>query len=75
VSSAEVADTSRGGGGAVIVNNNYSQSNADFAKKNLLFQKACAIAKVEPTARQASKWRNQRGRAYAARHAATKEIK
>ncbi len=70
---AEVADNSRKGAGGVVVNNNYSESNAHFAKNNALFRRACELAKVEPTARQASKWRNQRGRAYAMRNAAVKE--
>lgn len=40
-------------------------SNENFAKTDKSFQQACAKAGVEPTARQASKWRNKRGKAFA----------
>lgn len=49
-------------------------TNAEFALDRL-FRKACELAKVEPTKRQASKWRNRRGRAYTQRHAAEAQIK
>lgn len=37
-------------------------TNTEFTK-DVVFQKACAIAKTEPTRRQASKWRNKKGAA------------
>ena len=37
---------------------------AVFADTNEQFKKACADAGVEPTKRQASKWRSKRGLAY-----------
>lgn len=40
--------------------------NAEYAKKNTAFQQCCERAGVEPTARQASKFRNGKGAAYAA---------
>jgi len=38
--------------------------NTHFAETNEEFRKCCEKAGIEPTARQASKWRNQRGRAF-----------
>ena len=40
------------------------QSNADFAKSDVAFQEACNDAGVQPTARQASKYRRKDGAAY-----------
>ena len=49
--------------------------NSEFAKKNDAFRKACKKAHVEPTARQASKFRNGRGIAFKFRkHPKTKYI-
>ena len=45
----------------------YEITNAKFAKENMEFQSACDRAGVQPTARQASKFRNKRGQAYVAR--------
>jgi len=42
----------------------YSVKNADFATTNEVFIEACKQAKVEPTTRMASKWRNKRGSAF-----------
>jgi hypothetical protein len=42
----------------------YEMHNEKFAKENMEFQTACDKAGVKPTVRQASKWRNKKGRAY-----------
>jgi len=39
------------------------QSNRHFAANDGVFRAACARAQVEPTKRQASKWRRQEGAA------------
>lgn len=39
-------------------------SNVQFAKTDVAFQEACSKAGVEPTPRQASKYRNKQGKAY-----------
>ena len=39
-------------------------TNSEFAKTNKKFKEFCKIANVNPTTRQASKWRNQKGTAY-----------
>jgi hypothetical protein len=36
-------------------------TNKQFAAKDRVFVKACEIAKVEPTARQAAKFQNKKG--------------
>jgi len=36
-------------------------TNAMFAKDDKIFQEACKLAVIEPTERQASKWRNGKG--------------
>jgi len=38
-------------------------TNAKFAQRDVVFQKACEIANVEPTQRQASKFRAGKGAA------------
>ena len=43
------------------------QSNAEYAKTNEAFRAACEKAGVDPTPRQASKYRNGIGAAYNAR--------
>lgn len=43
------------------------QTHREFAASDTSFRAACERASVEPTRRQASKFRNKRGRAYAAR--------
>lgn len=40
------------------------QTNEEYAAKNKWFKTICAEMCVEPTSRQASKFRNQRGIAY-----------
>jgi hypothetical protein len=47
--------------------NHKGQSNHEFAKSNGTFIQACEAAGVEPTVRQASKFRNKRGAAYNAK--------
>ena len=42
----------------------YEIHNEKFARENNEFQSACDKAGVKPTARQASKFRNKKGRAY-----------
>lgn len=42
----------------------YEMHNEKFAEEDSAFRSACINAKVEPTARQASKWRNKKGSAY-----------
>lgn len=39
-------------------------TNSEFAKVAKIFREACKLGKVEPTARQASKFRNEKGTAY-----------
>jgi hypothetical protein len=41
-------------------------TNKEFAEKNEEFRNACAghLPPVEPTTRQASKWRNKKGKVY-----------
>lgn len=51
----------------------YTVTNRDLAAGNHLFKRACELAKVPATKRQASKWRNRRGQAYAQRHEAAKK--
>lgn len=43
-------------------------TNKLFAKEDANFQRACDKAGVNPTARQASKFRNKKGAAYKATH-------
>lgn len=51
-------------------------TNRRVAAESPIFRRACALANVEPTKRQASKWRNKRGRAYEMRNEALKpEVK
>ena len=40
--------------------------NAEFARKDEKFIKACEKVLIEPTSRQASKYRNKKGKAYKA---------
>lgn len=52
------------------------QTNSDFAKNNPLFLKACELAGIPPTRRQASKFRSDRGKgkANAQRNAAKEAL-
>jgi len=45
-------------------------TNKEFSKSVAVFQRACDLAKVEPTTRQASKYRMQKGSAFAFRQEA-----
>jgi len=49
-------------------------TNREFARNDELFIMACKLAQLPPTSRQASKYRNGFGRAYAMRAAATLEL-
>lgn len=42
-------------------------TNKEFAETNAHFRRVCRAANVEPTTRQASKYRNRKGSAFAAR--------
>ena len=42
----------------------YEVHNEQFAKENAEFQSACQKVDIKPTTRQASKFRNKRGKAY-----------
>jgi hypothetical protein len=46
----------------------YKQTNAKFALEDKAFRAACTQAEVEPTTRQASKFRNNQGSAYKGLH-------
>lgn len=48
--------------------------NAVFADDAAVFRRACSIAKIPPTKRQASKWRNQKGLAYAFKNEAIAQL-
>lgn len=45
-------------------NHRYEIHNGKFAKENSEFQDACSKVGIKPTARQASKFRNKKGKAY-----------
>jgi hypothetical protein len=53
----------------------YEVKNMVFAKTDTLFLTACECAKLKPTTRQGSKWRNEKGRAFACRFEATSKMK
>ena len=42
----------------------FQMNNTEFAKSTKSFSRACTEANVQPTKRQASKWRNKKGAAY-----------
>lgn len=46
----------------------------EFARDNELFRKACELASIEPTKRQASKWIRGKGLARTFRPAAGREL-
>lgn len=48
-------------------------TNAEFAKSDSIFQKACEISGTPITRRQASKWRNNKGLAHRFKREATPE--
>ena len=39
-------------------------TNREFVEKSEVFRESCSGAQIEPTIRQASKWRNRKGKAY-----------
>ena len=41
-----------------------TMTNEEFRKCDPVFKKACEAANIEPTSRQASRWRNKKGIAY-----------
>lgn len=45
-------------------NHKYDIHNAKFAAEDSTFQAACDKVGIKPTARQASKWRSKKGKAY-----------
>ena len=49
---------------SVRVPDKYPVKNSVFANTDTLFQNACKLAGLKPTTRQASKWRNEKGKAY-----------
>lgn len=49
-------------------------TNVHFAAHSPLFRKACELAGVPPTKRQAGKFRRGEGKAYAHREAARQEL-
>jgi len=48
-------------------------TNKDFAQKDSLFKTCCEAVGLEPTRRQASKFRNGKGKAYKAKYQVKKE--
>jgi len=42
--------------------------NKEFAATNTEFREACYAVKIEPTVRQASKWRMKKGLAYTSKY-------
>jgi len=50
-------------------------SNREYAEKTKAFREACSEAQIEPTIRQASKWRNGKGKAFAWLKAQTGEAR
>ena len=42
--------------------------NKEFAATNAEFREACYAVKIEPTVRQASKWRMKKGLAYTSKY-------
>jgi hypothetical protein len=49
-------------------------SNREFSLTNAVFIKACELAEVEPTQRQASRWRNGKGTAIRFKQTAIREL-
>ena len=49
-------------------------THREFAGTDGIFKLACELAKVQPTVRQASKFRSKRGSAYAMRKQATEAL-
>ena len=51
------------------------QTHKEFIKTNLVFQKACELARIPTTVRQASKYRRGFGLAFKFRTQASNELK
>lgn len=49
-------------------------TNLKFSKSDVVFQKACELAGIHPTLRQASKWRNKKGLSYRFKNKANRII-
>jgi hypothetical protein len=52
-----------------------NETNAMFSRDDVIFKKACELAHIEATKRQASKYRRKIGSAYKMKSAATKAVK
>lgn len=63
------------GGTAQAIKARHQGSNRQFAAEDELFRTSCKMAGVEPTKRQASKWRRKCGSAYEYRHGAAAALK
>jgi len=50
-------------------------TNNEFSRKDPIFIKACELASIPTTSRQASKYRNEKGIAYATRREAIRFTK
>jgi hypothetical protein len=48
-------------------------TNKEFAQKDSLFKSCCEAVSLEPTRRQASKYRSGKGKAYKAKYQTKKE--
>ena len=51
-----------------------NRTNREFATTSVVFRNACALANVEPTPREASKFRLGRGEAFAALRATSGRV-
>lgn len=51
-----------------------NETRSQFASNDRLFRKACELAQLNPTGRQASKWHSHKGLAYAHKQEAHKAI-
>lgn len=51
-------------GGRTKLSKDQKMSNSDYAKKDTKFIEACKLVDLKPSTRQASKWRNKKGKAY-----------
>jgi len=50
-------------------------TNEAFANNDRVFRKACELAGIQPTKRQASKYKNKKGLAYLFKDKAKREVK
>ena len=51
-----------------------NQTNKPFAAEDILFIKACNLAGIEATKRQASRWQNNKGTAFKFKKGAIREL-